>query len=317
MLRLFGDTRIDFVGFRRKAFFISGILLLVGIISVVVQGGFYYGVDFTGGALVLIRFEKPVSVDELRSLFGEKAFPCESIQDAGDNSYYIRVGLEGAEKGGVGARIKEILKSAYPDNEVVVEKEDVVGPAVSEGLRWRAVWVVLLGMVGILIYVSFRFAFIFGIAAVIALFHDVLITLGLLSLLHKEINIPIVAALLFIVGYSINDSIVVSDRIRENRKLLRDKSWPEMVNVSINQTLSRTVITSLTTIMVLLCLYLFGGKVIHDFAFTLLWGVIVGTYSSIFVVAPIVVEWQELQKAKKSGGKRTEKRSKKGGKRKK
>ena len=156
----------------------------------------------------------------------------------------------------------------------------------------RALWVVFLGMIGILIYVTIRFTFRFGVASVVALFHDVFITLGIITLTGREFTIPMIAALLTILGYSINDSIVISDRIRENLKLMRRDNFDTIVNRSLNSTLGRTIITSLTTIFVLLALFLFGGRVIHDFSFALLIGVVVGTYSSIFVVAPIVVDWE-------------------------
>jgi preprotein translocase SecF subunit len=196
------------------------------------------------------------------------------------------------EVSSIGGVIQKGFSEDYPDNSFRFDREEMVGPRISKALLGRAIWIVLLGMGVILIYVSFRFTFRFGVAAVVALFHDVLITLGMFSILDKEITIPIVAALLTIVGYSINDSIVVSDRIRENLRLMRKEPFPTIVNNSIIQTLSRTVITGITTILVLVILYFFGGEVIHDFAIALLVGVIVGTYSSIFVVAPIVVEWE-------------------------
>ncbi|GAH01095.1 unnamed protein product [marine sediment metagenome] len=191
-----------------------------------------------------------------------------------------------------GFMIKSKLEEFFPDNPIRVDREEMVGPAVSRNLQWKALWVVLIGMVAILIYVSFRFTLRFGVGAVIALFHDIFITIGILSIMGKEFTIPIVAAILTIVGYSINDTIVISDRIRENLKLLRKEDFGELINISINQTLSRTIITSLTTFIALFVLFLFGGKVIHDFSFALLVGVVIGTYSSVFVVAPIVYQWE-------------------------
>jgi preprotein translocase SecF subunit len=201
--------------------------------------------------------------------------------------------------GGVGRAVSEVLKADFPGNPVRVDREEIVGPRVSKGLQLQAVLVVLAGMFVILVYVGFRFTLRFGVASVIALFHDVLITLGIFSIFNREITIPIIAAFLTIVGYSINDSIVVSDRIRENLRGMRKAKFDDLVNTSINQTLSRTIITSVTTILVLVALLVLGGPVLRDFAFALLIGVVVGTYSSVFVVAPIVVEWERMSPTKR------------------
>lgn len=192
-----------------------------------------------------------------------------------------------------------IVKDHFSDNSIRIDREEVVGPSISQELQLKSIWVVLLGMLAILLYVWFRFTFRFGVAAVIALFHDVIITVGIFSLLNKEITIPIIAALLTLIGYSINDSIVVSDRIRENIKLMRKDSFDKVINDSLNQTLSRTIITSMTTLLVLLCLFIFGGSVLQDFALALIIGVIVGTYSSIFVVSPLVLDWEIRYPTKK------------------
>ncbi len=201
--------------------------------------------------------------------------------------------------GGVGRAVSEVLRADFPGNPVRVDREEIVGPRVSRGLQLQATFVVLAGMLVILIYVAFRFTLRFGVASVVALFHDILITLGIFSIFNREITIPIIAAFLTIVGYSINDSIVVSDRIRENLRGMRKAKFDELVNASINQTLSRTIITSLTTILVLVALLVLGGPVLRDFALALLIGVMVGTYSSVFVVAPIVVEWERISPTKR------------------
>lgn len=192
-----------------------------------------------------------------------------------------------------------IIKDHFSDNSIRIDREEIVGPSISQELQLKSIWVVLLGMLAILLYVWFRFTFRFGVAAVVALFHDVIITVGIFSLLNKEITIPIIAALLTLIGYSINDSIVVSDRIRENIKLMRKDSFDKVINDSLNQTLSRTIITSMTTLLVLLCLFIFGGSVLQDFALALIIGVIVGTYSSIFVVSPLVLDWEIRYPTKK------------------
>lgn len=193
------------------------------------------------------------------------------------------------------------LKRIFAGNTLRIDREEVVGAAMSKELQLKSLWVVLLGMLGILIYVWFRFTFRFGVSSVIALFHDVLITIGFLSLTGREMSIQIIAALLTLIGYSINDSIIVSDRIRENVKLMRKESYELIVNKSLNQVLSRTIITSLTTLLVLISLFMFGGSVINDFAFTLIVGIIVGTYSSDFIVAPLVLDWELKYPTKKRG----------------
>ncbi|MCH7760687.1 protein translocase subunit SecF [candidate division TA06 bacterium] len=319
MLQIFKKVDIDFIGFQRKAFLLSGVVILVGVISLVLHGGPRYGIDFTGGSLIQVHFENPVTADEIRSSLYRTGLEGSMIQRFGTTStvFLIRTQavlegsgslgnsnpLEGVEDKGnlelqetssIGEVIMEGFSKDFPNNSFRFDREEMVGPRVSKALLGRAVWIVLGGMGVILLYVWLRFTIRFGIAAVAALFHDVLITLGLFSILDKEITIPIIAAFLTIVGYSINDSIVVSDRIRENIRLMRKEPFSKIVNNSINQTLSRTVITGVTTFIVLIILFFFGGEVIHDFSIALLVGVVVGTYSSIFVVAPIVVEWEKF-----------------------
>lgn len=437
MLRAFKKTDIEFIGLRRRAFIISVTLIAVGLISLIVRGGPNYGIDFTGGSLIQVHFEKHIMTDEIRSSLAKLGMGRATIQRFGTASDFLittkgEIGIDtigpeittveispnptaGAVRvtiratadeentgrsivaavemsvdtpaapgsgsvmsavdffdspreeasyvlpvewkagdahviyiraqdtkgnwgdvgsatlyvtpkgittmpgemrevpsattpgvmgdlglsGGVGRAVGEVLKTDFPDNPSRIDREEVVGPRVSKGLQLQATLVLLAGMLVILIYVSFRFTFRFGVGAVVALFHDVLITLGLFSIFNREITIPIIAAFLTIVGYSINDSIVVSDRIRENLRTMRKAKFDRIVNTSINQTLSRTMITSLTTMLVLLALLVFGGPVLRDFALALLIGVVVGTYSSMFVVAPIVVEWEKISPTKK------------------
>lgn len=317
MVQFFQNPNINFIGFRRKAFLLSGVILIPGILSLILRGP-NYGIDFTGGTLIQIHLENPVSTDELRRSLSEVGLEKAMIQRYGSaTDYLIRTpavlerknplgetpsgedpSQEPQEGGSAGEAVLKVLSEDFPGNLIRIDREEMVGPRISKALLGKAIWILLLGMGVMLVYISFRFTFRFGIGAVVALFHDVLVVAGLLSLFNKELTIQIIAALLTIVGYSINDSIVVSDRIRENLKLLRKESFPRIVNDSINQTLSRTVITGLTTIMVLIVLLFFGGEVIHDFALALLIGIVVGTYSSIFVVAPIVVEWERISPTK-------------------
>mgnify|MGYP000014573960 FL=1 len=288
MLGFIHNPNINFIGNRRKAFIFSIALIIISIGSLIAHKGPEYGIDFTGGYLMEVLFKESVKADELRGILIKAGFEGATIQGyKGINGFLIKVK---GEEAGVGEKLKETLHNAFKDIEIT--REEFVGPAVSKGLQVRAMWVVMLGMIGILIYVAIRFTFRFAVGAVVALLHDVIITIGALSIAGKEFTIPIIAALLTIVGYSVNDSIVVSDRIRENMKLLRKEDFETVVNRSINETLSRTIITSLTTLFVVLALFFLGGRIIHDFAYALLVGIVIGTYSSIFVVAPLVVEWE-------------------------
>ncbi len=196
-------------------------------------------------------------------------------------------------------QIVEALNNAHPDNTADVRRQELVGPKVGQELRAKATLAIIYALIGILIYISLRFEFKFAVGAVAALVHDVLITLGVFSLAGKEVTLPVIAALLTIVGYSLNDTIVIYDRIREDRRKLYGKSFVDIVNTSLNESLSRTIVTSLTTLAVVFCLYLFGGEVIRDFAFALMIGVIVGTYSSLYVASPLVVEWQVHAEARR------------------
>jgi len=295
MLQIFRNPNFDFIGKRRFAFTLSGILLISGIISLLIRGGPRYGIDFTGGTLVQIHVEKDIGVGEIRGSLARIGIPKAEIQNFGSRREFLIKYQKGIDP----QEIKRVIEEDHK-TQVRIDKTEIVGPRIGKELRRKATFAILIGLFLMLVYISFRFDFRFGVGAVIALFHDVLITLGIFSFLNKEITVAIVAALLTIVGYSINDSIVVSDRIRENVRKLGKKipleRFIQTVNRSINETLSRTVITSLTTFVVLLAILIFGGPVIFDFAFALAIGIIVGTYSSIFVVAALVVEWSSLRK---------------------
>ena len=298
MITFFKNPQYDFVGKRKIAFGISLFFILLGIISIIAHGGLRYGVDFTGGNLVQIKFEKPYDVGKLRQiLLNDANLKSVEIQTFGDPSTFL---LRYKETFDADELAK--LISQKTGLKVTVERNETVGPRVGKELQVKALEALVIGLFLMLIYIWIRFDFTFGVGSVIALFHDVFITVGLLSLLNREFTIQIVAALLTIVGYSINDSIVVSDRIREElRKYSQGVSIKKMIDIfnsSINATLSRTVITSLTTLIVLISILLFGGPVIFDFALALTIGVVVGTYSSIFVVASLVIEWR-LRKVRK------------------
>ena len=296
---LFVNADYDFLKTRRKAYVVSAALILAGLVSLVMHGGPNYSIDFEGGLMMRIAFEEPVEVGELRGVVaGATGKMPEVTTDVGEvSSYIIRLerlsGEAGEEAAEVAAsQIQAALGEAFPGNPVTIRSVEGVGPKVGAELRTRMIWAIVWALLGILVYISWRFEFRFAVASVIPLFHDVLIVVGLFSILNIEISLPIVAALLTIVGYSLNDTIVVLDRVREDLKRYRQEAFGWIINRAINETLSRTVVTSMTTFIVVFILWLIGGVVIHDFALALMMGIIIGTYSSLFVAAPILVEWQ-------------------------
>jgi len=299
-MQFFQDLNIDFVGKRKIGYIFSGSLILLGILSLIIHKGPKYGIDFTGGTSLELKFEKSISTADLRGSISDIGFGDAEIKQIGlasENEFIIRVQKqqEGTEASTI---IEEEFTKDFPDNPYDLRSAQEVGPKIGGELRRAALMAVFISLLGILIYISWRFEFKFAIGAVIALFHDVLITLGLFSLLQLEVSLVVVAAFLTIVGYSLNDTIVVFDRIRENQKIMRRESLAGIINVSLNQTLSRTVITSLTTLIVVAVLFIMGGEVVHTFAFALLVGVVIGTYSSLFVASPIVLEWHSRAAAK-------------------
>jgi len=292
------DTHINFLGHRRAAFIFSLILIAVGVVSLVVQGGPKLGIDFQGGILLQVQFDKPIEAERIRETLAGIGLGGAEIQHfGGDREAIIRVS-EGGDAD-LTSEIVETLNRENPENHAEVRREELVGPKVGRELQSKASQAILYALIGILIYISIRFEFRFAVGAVAALVHDVLITLGIFSLTGFEITLSVVAALLTIVGYSLNDTIVIYDRIREDRRKLYGKSFVDIVNTSLNESLSRTLVTSVTTLLVVLSLFIFGGEVIRDFAFTLMIGVVVGTYSSIYVASPLVVEWQIAQDARR------------------
>ncbi|MCK4548446.1 MAG: protein translocase subunit SecF [Candidatus Eisenbacteria sp.] len=292
-MELIKGTNIDFVGARKIGWWISATLLAVSLISLLAHGGPEYGIDFAGGTLLQVRFESPVGVEEVRSALSVVGYGTAVIQSfAGGSEVLIRV-AERAEGGTSTPEIvKQALQDAFSGNEMETRRQEEVGPKVGRELRQQGIWAILFSLVGILLYMSWRFQLASGTAAIVALFHDVLITLGVFSILGKEVTLPVLAAFLTIVGYSLNDTIVVFDRIRENMRVFHRETFASVMNRSINRTLGRTVITSATTLTAVIFLFCLGGEVIHDFAFAIIVGVIIGTYSSIFVASPILYEWQ-------------------------
>jgi preprotein translocase SecF subunit len=289
-MRFFGKTHINFVDRRRKAFLLSAVIIGAGLISLAVRGGPDLSIDFEGGVLLQLRFEKPVTTEELRSALDQAGYGKTEIQRfATGNEVLLRA--EHVEDLDVSEVIKRTISENMADNPFEVRREELVGPKVGKELGRKAILAIVFALCAILVYVGWRFEFRFAVAAVAALFHDVLVTLGLFSLTGREISLAVVAAFLTIVGYSLNDTIVVFDRIREDLRKYHRESYDGVINASINETLNRTVITSFTTLIAVLFLFFMGGEVLRNFSFALLVGVIVGTYSSIFVASPILVEW--------------------------
>jgi len=285
-MKTFPETKIDFVGLRKYFIPLSIILILTGIISIWKKGGIPMGVEFTGGTVIHLKFNDEQEMNELRSALTTAGLSNPVIQKSGINSYLIKVSAFESES-------EQKLKDALKGKEYEVLSVEGIGPQVSKDLQKKAIMAIFIANIGILLYVGYRFQFIWGIAGIIALVHDVTITLGFCSIFNKEMSLTLIAAFLTLIGYSINDTIVVFDRIRENIKLKRGLSFGEIINLSINQTLSRTVLTVLTVFFVAISLFFLGGSVIHDFAFVLLIGLITGTYSSIFIASPIILLWQK------------------------
>jgi preprotein translocase subunit SecF len=295
------QTEFDFMGKKQTAISLSAILILIGIVSVIIHGGLKYGIDFAGGTLVQLKFEKPPAIEEIRDGLKTIGLGDSTIQEFGSkNHILIRVQRSEEKLEEVGTQVKNSLAGKFNSEAIVVERVEMVGPKVGRDLREKAVLSIIYAIIGIVIYISWRFEFQYAIAAIIALIHDVLVTMGAFSLYDKEFTLVIVAAFLTIIGYSLNDTIVVFDRIRENMRRKGKTPLVEVINNSINQTLSRTILTSGTTLLVVMALFFLGGEIIHDFSFALLVGVIVGTYSSVFIASVFLVYWAERTQTKRA-----------------
>lgn len=292
-------TRIDFVSRMKKAMFVSIALIIIAIGSLIYHKGPNWGVEFTGGTEIHIKLAKEVSIAEISETLATTGFPPDIVQQLGlssDHEYLIRFSPELVKFDqiqGFQTELEKIIATNEAFKGGSIQRVDYIGPRVGAELIRKAVIAILLGCVGILIYVMIRFELSFAIGAVIALIHDTVITLGALSLMEKEFTLALVAALLTVIGFSVNDTIIIFDRIRENMRKSGKLSIRELVNEGISQTLTRTILTSITVFLVLIPLFIFGGSVIHDFAFTLIVGAIIGTYSSIFIASAFVVYWRE------------------------
>jgi preprotein translocase subunit SecF len=300
MFQVLEKTKIDFVGKRYYAFAVSGFLVLLGIVAFVIMflGKGNLGIDFGGGTMIQGYFDEPMAIGNLRSAMSRNGYSdafIQSLRREKGNYFLIRVKTttdEAVTK--ISQDILGVLAKEFPDNKFNMDSVDGIGPAVGKTLQKQARLAVLIAMLGILIYIWIRFDFRFGVAATIATFHDVVVVFGLLFLLQKEVTLLIITALLTLAGYSLTDTVVVYDRIRENLRLFRKKGdFPGTINASINEVLSRTINTSLTTFLPVFILFVVGGEVVRDFCLTLMMGIIVGTYSSWFVASPIVLEWEK------------------------
>lgn len=291
MLEILKQTHFKFIEKRRFFFGLSGLLILISIVSLILHKGPRLGLDFTGGWLVQMRFEKPVALSSLRAILREGGLDA-ALQDFADQKTVI-LRMAGGQDANISLILSEILKTKMPGEPFEIIRSEFVGPTIGRHLFTQTFYALFWSFVGIVVYVAFRFkSGIWGVAGVLAIVHDVFITVGLLSVLNKEFTVTVIAALLTLAGYSINDTIVIFDRMRENLRIHRKLTLGELINLSVNETLSRSIITSLTVFLVLVALFFFGGEVIHDFSLALLFGVAIGSYSTIFVASPIVYEWE-------------------------
>ncbi len=292
-MELIKKTNIDFIGMRKVSFLISGIMAIIGILGIIAiaRGTANMGIDFSGGTSMQIKFAQPATSQTVRDALGKAGIKEVELQEVtGGNQILVKMHKSTGKSADA---VTDALKAGIPGNAFTVESSTEIGPSIGEKLKQDTMVAVALSMLGIILYIAWRFDFKFGVGAVIATMHDVLAMIAVFYVLHREVNILFITAVLTIAGYSLTDTVVVFDRIRENmHKSLKDPMLT-IFNRSINETLSRTIITSVTTFLAAVSLYLFGGEVIHDFAFALVVGVVVATYSSIFVASPIVAVWEK------------------------
>ena len=296
MIEIFHNPSYNFINRRKWAYLLSVVLVLIGLASLATQG-LQYDIDFTGGTLVQMRFEKPPAVAAIRGGLTRINLGDAIIQEFGDpREFIVRIPLaHGVAAEELGKRVEAALGQETSLGKFEVRRVEFVGPQVGKELQLQAIYAVLVSLAGILIYIALRFDFKGGVAAVTAVFHDVIMCLGVMSIFHREFSLPVLAALLTIIGFSVNDTIVAYDRLRENRgkHLPKGMSFAEQMNVAVNQTLSRTILTSLTVFFSAAILLFFGGRVLQDFALVLFVGVITGTYSTVYVAGALVVDWTQ------------------------
>lgn len=284
-------TQIPFLSYRRKAFILSGILSLAVLILLFAKGP-KVGVDFAGGTMVHLKFHRDVTIGEIRGALARSVFGDSVVQDFGgreSGEFLIRLETIAGQLGTVGREVRRSLSEQFGSEQFEVRRIESVGPKVGKDLRRRGILSVIVATVMMGAYIWFRFELRFGLGAILALFHDVLITIGALVLANYEFDLPIVASLLTIAGYSVNDTVVVCDRIRENMRKHRREGIEKIINMSVNETLGRTIITTATSLLVLIALFVLGGGVIRPFAFALLIGFVSGVYSTVFIATPVIL----------------------------
>lgn len=294
-MELIGKTNIDFIGKRNISFLISGIIALIGIIGIIqiARGAANMGIDFSGGTALQVKFTTPVTLEVARKALEESGLKEVELQEIKEgNKILIKMRKSSTAIGKVSETVDAGLKKGFPGNAFVIESTTEIGPSVGEKLRKDTLIAIAISMAAIILYIAWRFDFKFGVAAAVATFHDVLAIFAVFFVLNKEVNLLLITAVLTIAGYSLTDTVVVFDRIRENLRKNLKEPLDKIFNVSINEVLSRTIVTSFTAFLAAMSLLLFGGEVIHDFAFALVVGIAVGTYSSVFVASPIVVLWE-------------------------
>jgi len=297
------DTRFDFIGKKKITLWISIVAILLCFGSIFFHSGLRYGVDFAGGILIQIKFSKPVNIAEVRNALegmGSKEAMVQAF--GGENEFLIRVEKSSEDLEAMSKTIQSSLQQQFKDKALEIRRAEVVGPKVGKDLKKKALWAVGLSLLGILIYVAWRFREVaYGLGGIVALFHDIIVVYGAISIGNIEYSLNVLAVVLTIIGFSINDTIVIFDRVRENIKKMRKENLETIFNISINETLGRTILTSGTVMMVVLILFFFGGPVIHDFAFTLIIGLITGTYSTVYIASPVVLLWEKHISKRKRG----------------
>jgi preprotein translocase subunit SecF len=285
------DTRFDFIGKKKITIWISAVVILISFGSIFFHGGLRYGVDFAGGILLQIKFSKAMDISEVRNALEAMGSKDAMVQKFGEeNEFLIRVEKASGDLEEMSKKIQTSLQGRFKDKALEIRRVEVVGPKVGKDLKEKAIWAMVLSFLGILLYVAFRFRQVsYGLGGIVALIHDIIVTFGAISIFDLEFSLPLLAVILTIIGFSINDTIVIFDRVRENIKKMRKEKLETIFNVSVNETLGRTILTSGTVMMVILILFFFGGPVIHDFTTALIVGLLSGTYSTVYIASPVVL----------------------------
>src|SRR5512134_1306734 len=295
MMEITKNTSIDFMKIKKYAFAFSGVLLLLGVVGLVqiYRGHANLGIDLAGGTSIQLKFQKPVSMDRVRQVLTSAGHGEANLQQVpAENILIIKVGAKGKEEKMVSEQLLTLLRQKFPDNPATVESVAEIGPAIGKKLRSDAILAMAISALAIIVYLAWRFEFKFGVAAAAATFHDVAAVVGIFYVLGREMDLLFITALLTIAGYSLTDTVVIFDRIRENIRLRKKGTFSETINLSVNDVLSRSIVTSITVFMAVLALLVFGGAVLRNFALALTIGIVIGAYSSVFVAGPMLVLWR-------------------------